>query len=258
MLENNNNDNSIWRRLFIWGYWSGIIPCHDSYARYIDYYGKCLIVVPDKENYMYAGIQCDNGKGHLFAYKSSDDTRSVASAIYSSVTIDGGIYAGLQKKSTGEWVYENGVKETSDSRWDSDDDREKDCAVYRFKRDGTLALFSMDCDMQHRVLCVVICADLKNDMGFFSITYMSLERQFKYQSNYEKILQRVADTLGSVLPKDLVAQVVRDLVAQVVRKSSPAQLSNASRRQPNKQEEENGWQRGNKNTEIFFHYYRTS
>ncbi|GFR11837.1 c-type lectin domain-containing protein [Trichonephila clavata] len=129
-------------------------PCRHSYIRYIDYYGKCLVVIPDKENYMYAGVQCDNSKGHLFAYKSSDDTRSVASAIYSSVTIDGGIYAGLQKKSTGEWVYENGAKETSDSRWDSDDDREKDCGVYRFKRDGTLALFSMDCDMQHRVLCV--------------------------------------------------------------------------------------------------------
>ncbi|GFQ78491.1 c-type lectin domain-containing protein [Trichonephila clavata] len=114
-------------------------PCRHSYIRYIDYYGKCWL---------------------------SSLTKKITS-IYSSVTIDGGIYAGLQKKSTGEWVYENGAKETSDSRWDSDDDREKDCGVYRFKRDGTLALFSMDCDMQHRVLCVADFLDLDKRVKFY-------------------------------------------------------------------------------------------
>ncbi|GFT43594.1 c-type lectin domain-containing protein [Nephila pilipes] len=132
-------------------------PCHHDYVRYVDYYGKCLVVIPDKENFMSAGYQCDNSKGHLFAYKSSDDTRSVASAVYSSVTLDGGIYAGLRKTSTGKWMYENEEEETSKSRWDPDDDRENDCGVYRFTRNQTLSLFSMKCDIQHRVLCIDVC-----------------------------------------------------------------------------------------------------
>ncbi|GFT29465.1 hypothetical protein TNCV_2116681 [Trichonephila clavipes] len=40
----------------------------------------------------------------------------------------------------------------------------------------------------------------------------------------------------------------KDLVAQVARKSSLAKPSNASRKHPNVQKEEKGWQRANRNT----------
>ncbi|GFV73323.1 hypothetical protein TNCV_166811, partial [Trichonephila clavipes] len=50
----------------------------------------------------------------------------------------------------------------------------------------------------------------------------------------------------------------KDLVAQVFLKSSFAQPSDASRRQPDKQEDERGWQGGNSNTEEkSFQYSRT-
>ncbi|GFW52115.1 hypothetical protein TNCV_2819841 [Trichonephila clavipes] len=47
----------------------------------------------------------------------------------------------------------------------------------------------------------------------------------------------------------------KDLAAQIVRKSSPAQPSDASRKRLDKQEDEKGWQGGNRNTdENFFHH----
>ncbi|GIY80436.1 c-type lectin domain-containing protein [Caerostris darwini] len=125
--------------------------CKYNNLPFVEYHQKCLSIFPRKDNYMTANNICNNFGAHIFPYNSYDDSDSVGAAIYSSVTFDGGIYAGLRKTELGEWKYDSGEKETA--RWDPEDELHQDCGVYGFLKNLSIGLFTMSCDDKLRLLC---------------------------------------------------------------------------------------------------------
>ncbi|CAL1272450.1 unnamed protein product [Larinioides sclopetarius] len=128
-------------------------PCEYSTLPFVEYHQKCLSIFPRKDNYMTAESICGQMGAHLFPYKSSNDSDSVGAAIYSSITFDGGIYAGLRKNEMGQWKYESGEEETK--RWDPEDELHQDCGVYGFLKNLTIGMFTMNCDDKLRLLCEI-------------------------------------------------------------------------------------------------------
>ncbi|XP_071039296.1 uncharacterized protein [Parasteatoda tepidariorum] len=124
------------------------MPCrHDNY-RYIDYHGKCLYLYPQQESYNGALHVCLDG--HVFPYKDVDSRKSVASAILSSTTIDGGVFIGLKKEDDGSWKYYDGIEEKE--RW-SGNEKEWDCGMIAFEEDHSFGLFTFSCNDETRIMC---------------------------------------------------------------------------------------------------------
>ncbi|GFY67416.1 uncharacterized protein TNIN_440681 [Trichonephila inaurata madagascariensis] len=140
-------------------------PCSDTALPFVEYHQHCLGIFPRKENYRTSTTVCEQLGAHLFPYKTFDDSDSVGAAIYSSLTFDGGIYAGVMKNEMGEWKYSTGEKETS--RWDPEDELRLDCGVYAFLKNLSIGMFAMSCESNLRLLCEYVEISFATTVDWF-------------------------------------------------------------------------------------------